>query len=182
MAKDKWAPFLLSTQGRLDPWFDEEPRQSVPPSASVAPPPPLASRTRATVAGAVVGGIGGIVAVAVATLAARRRGADVAAVIGGLASRGDDPLVTQAVGLALAAVLGMAVGVTISQLTRHVRRATPVLLFGTVFAPAVWLAVHVFVLRRLEPLLASTLPFTAMLLGSAAFGALLSAVVPLRDR
>jgi hypothetical protein len=181
MPNDK-SPFLVTTRGSLDRWFDEEPRPSVLPGASQPPSPPLPSRGRSTIAGGVVGAFAGIVATAIAALAWGHATIEAARAIGGAASPTIDSAARAAVGFAIVGLLGGLAGIGLSRLTRHVRRVTPLLLFGMIFAPALWLALYVFVLGRVTPHLAAALPFNAILIGSATFGGLLALLVPLRGR
>lgn len=146
-----------------DEWFALEPRYSLPPSASVPPPPPkLPSRARSAIAGVVVGAAGGAVALTTAQVLAKR-----------------ELSIVSGTGWAIAAVLGAILAVLVALVTRHVRRALPIAIFGAVFGPVVWLGAHVIVLRRHAALI-EALPLGPMLVGIALFGVLLAAIVPTR--
>jgi len=146
-----------------DEWFALQPRYSLPPSISVPPPPPkLPSRGRTALAGLVVGAVGGAACLALAQVLAKR-----------------DLAVMPGTGWAVAAAIGATIAVNVALVTRHVRRALPLAIFGVVFGPFAWLGVYVIAVRR-HAAFAAALPLGPMLLGIALFGALLALIVPAR--
>ena len=166
-------------------WFDAQPRVSLPPSAPSMPPSAPFARVkpgRAIVAGAVAGVFGGIAFALVPQLVSEKtkHPVPVARVFGMILTRNvDNQSVAGVVGCA---VVGLVLAALIIFLTRHVKRALPIALFGLVFAPIVWLAVQSLVLPRTSPWLASMLPIGPMLLGAAAGGLSLVLAIPIRGR
>ncbi len=181
------APVPLVKRADLrESWFDAQ--QPPPRESSFSLPPPSIPRPtvgRSILAGVVAGAVAGVAFVGTAMVAAQRLRlpGNIARTIGTWVSRGalsGDSATYGAVG-ALAGV-GLLLGTVLSISTRHVRRTLPLLMFGVIFAPVLWLAVHVFVLRRFSPGLAAELPFSAMTLGALAFGACFALVPALRGR
>ena len=176
---------LVRPAGLREPWFDAQPPRSsltsIPPSA---PSGAFAHVTagRALLAGAIAGLFGGIAFAIVPGLASTRVGhyVDVAAVFGVLvASSVRD---ARLVGVVACALVGLVFGALVIFLTRHVKRALPIALFGIVFTPVAWLAFQALLLPRFSPWLASMLPIGPMLLGAAAGGLSLALAIPIRGR
>lgn len=168
--------------GLRDSWFDGQPRHSVPPSTSMPPPPPLPSRGRTIFAGALVGAVAASAGVFVARALSAHMPYDVVKGLARTVSRGDlRGLPEAAWAFGTAGIVGLLLGVAVALLTRHVRRALPLTIFGMIFAPVLWLGVHVLSVRH-HPWLALALPIGPMLIGCAAFGLLLGLVIPLRGR
>ena len=156
---------------------------------SAAPPPMVVvakrGELRPATAGAVVGGVGGPVMLAVSTLVAHRTGnpLDIASMMGTSLSRG--ALTGNAafgLGLSLAVVAGAAVGVAFALLTRRLRMLAPLMAFGLLLATSSWVVIHALVLPHLVPWLARALPIVPMTIGAAVFGVILSLELPLRTR
>lgn len=163
-----------------DEWFDREVRHSVPPDTGRLPPVVLPSRARAVFAGIAVGAVAGAVAITVARVLAKRDVSDaIARAITGGNLHG---LPKEAWAFGLAAIIGACIAVLVALVTRHVKRAIPVAIFGAVFAPVLWLGVHVVALRHHAWLVTEALPIGPMIVGSALFGALLCLIVPIRGR
>jgi hypothetical protein len=140
---------------------------------------------RPVTAGAVVGGVGGAVMLAVSTLVARRAGheLDLASLIGASISRGW--LAGNAAfwaGLTLSILTGAVVGMLFANLTRRLRLLAPLMAFGLVLTTSTWLVIHALALPRFVPWLARALPIGPMTIGAALFGIILSLELPLRTR
>ncbi len=127
--------------------------------------------------GATVLGLGAAALVANASGARAR----IEEVIGGALTRhAFDGPTTTAIGIGVMLLAGAILGAAVSHLTRHVVRTMPMVIFGLLFAPALWFAVDVLVLRRFAPHAAQLAPLGATLLGAGVFGAALAFAVPLR--
>lgn len=136
-------------------------------------------------AGALAGALAGPAMLAVSSLLAARaqQPLGLAALLGAFASRSvlGGPWEV-ALGWAVAVVFGTVVGACFGALTRRLRLFAPALLFGIVLSFCAWTVLHVLLLRRFAPALASTLPFSPMVLGAMTFGAVLAFEVPIRTR
>ncbi|MGZ3420625.1 MAG: hypothetical protein ACXVEE_22305 [Polyangiales bacterium] len=176
---ERHEPIPLSKPASVrDEWFDGEPRYSVPPETAKPQPVILASKARTVLAGIVVGAAAGTVAISVARVVARR---DITQAIARALSGGnlrDVPSAGWAFGVA--ALTGAVLALVVALVTRHVRRAIPIAIFGAIFAPVLWLGVHVLALRHHAWLVTEALPIGPMIVGSAIYGALLSLIVPIR--
>lgn len=136
-------------------------------------------------AGAIVGGVGGAVMLATATLAAHRTGSnvDIAATIGSVVTRG--ALVGTpafALGVVFAIATGGLIGALFAIVTRRLRRLAPLVAFGLIVATSAWVVVHAIALRHFAPWLARAIPIAPMLVGAAVFGLILAMQLPLRTR
>ncbi len=159
-------------------WFEREPRYSLPPPLSVPPPPPkLPSAPRTILAGVVIGAVGGAAALSIAQALAKTDANH--AIARALSQSSGVPDAVWAFGVACS--IGAFIAVLVAMLTRHVQRALPIAMFGAIFAPVLWLCLHVFALRRHDELLLA-LRLGPMLVGIAVFGALLALIVPVRGR
>jgi hypothetical protein len=134
------------------------------------------SRNSSTLCGAFIGLVAASAMIATAMFASH---ADVARILGGAFTRYASGWESTA-GLAAFSVIGMLLGAGFARATKHVERMLPVAIFGIVFSPIVWLALHVFVLARFAPAVAAALPVGALVMGAAVAGLFLSLVVPLR--
>ena len=140
----------------------------------------LPSRARTVYAGLAAGAIAGAGGFLLAWTVGKRVGVDLVGAIAGSLSRGPLSVVPGiARGLLPPFAIALFVGVLVALVTRHVRRAIPVSIFGAIFVPTTWLALHVVALHR-APWLVSVLPLGPMLLGCALFGLLLGSVVAIR--
>ncbi|MEO7096889.1 MAG: hypothetical protein ABI175_26760, partial [Polyangiales bacterium] len=140
---------------------------------------------RPATAGAIAGGVGGAVMLAVSTLAARRggHGFDVASVIGTSVSRGAlTGNAAFALGVVLSVVAGAAIGMLFATITRRLRLLAPLMAFGLLLATSSWVVIHALALPRFVPWLARALPVAPMTIGAAVFGLILSLELPLRTR
>jgi hypothetical protein len=155
-----------------------------PPSMSIPPSAPFArvKPGRAVMAGAIAGLFGGIAFALVPQLVSQNttHPVAVARVLGMVLTR--DASSQPIVGVVGCALVGLVIVALITFLTRHVKRALPLAIFGIVFTPIVWLAVQSLVLPRTAPWLASMLPIGPMLLGAVAAGLSLVLAVPIRGR
>jgi len=182
--KETEAVPLVKRADLRESWFDGHPPResltSIPP-----PPPPKPALGRTILGGCIAGFVGGVAFVGVASLAAQklRLGSNVARTFGTWLSRGAllDNAATYG-GVVMIAGIGLVLGAFLSLATRHVRRGLPMMLFGLLFAPVVWLSLHVFVLRRFVPARAAELPFGPLVLGAAVFGACFGLLPALRGR
>lgn len=182
MSQDPQDPVpLVRPAGLREPWFDGQPRPSLPPSI----PPPSGAFVRVTpgralMAGGIAGVVGGAAFALVPGLVSSRIAyyVDVAAVFGVLfAPRADN---AKLIGILVCVAIGLVFGALVTLLTRHVKRALPIALFGLVFTPGLWLAFQALLLPRMSPWLASMLPIGPMLVGAAAGGLSLVLAVPLK--
>jgi hypothetical protein len=174
-------PMPLSQPASLrDEWFNREVRHSVPPDTGRLPPVVLPSRGRAAFAGIVVGAVAGAVGITVARVLAKR---DVSAAIAQALTGGNlHGVPKEGWTFGLAALFGAVIALAVALVTRHVRRAVPIAIFGAVFAPVLWLGLHVVALRHHAWLVTEALPIGPMIIASALYGALLALIVPIRGR
>jgi hypothetical protein len=181
MPPESQDPVPLTRPGGLrESWFDGHPPRSsltsIPPSAPFA----KVSAGRALVAGAIAGIFGGVAFACVPQIVAdgTRHPVAVTRVFGSILTR--DVTSQPYAGVVGCALVGLVLGALITLVTKHVKRALPIALFGLLFAPIVWLAVQSLVLPRTAPWLAAALPIGPMLLGAAAGGLTLVLAIPIR--
>jgi hypothetical protein len=188
MAYDDAEPFPLMRRrdeiGLGERWFDAPDARASRTSIESSPPPPWRAPTaRSVMAGIVTGAAGGFGLVASAALVgfAFDPEANVPHTLGtwvsGAALQGE---LATAAGFGSAVLVGAALAVLLSLATRHLRRGLPLLLFGVIFVPALWLAIDVLLLRRYAPTHEAGLPFGAMVVGAAVFGACFALLPKLR--
>jgi hypothetical protein len=82
----------------------------------------------------------------------------------------------------LPVVGGLILGALLGYLSRRLIRVVPRLLFFGLLLPVIAIFVHAFVVRRLAPGVAETLPFGPFALGALVYGVFLAVVSPLRAR
>ena len=136
-------------------------------------------------AGAIVGGVGGAVMLAVSTVAAHRTGQslDIATLIGHSVTRGAlAGNAAFALGVALAIAVGAMIGALFATVTRRLRLLAPLMAFGLLVTTSSWIVIHALALPRFVPWLARALPVAPKTVGAAVFGLILSLELPLRTR
>ena len=157
---------------------------------SLQPQPPMVVVTkrgemRPATAGALVGGVGGAVMLAVSTLVTHRsgNGLDIASLIGTSITRGAlAGNAAFATGVGVSIVAGAVLGALFALVTRRLRHFAPLMAFGLLAATSSWIVIHALALPRLVPWLARALPVVPMTIGAAVFGVILSLELPLRTR
>jgi hypothetical protein len=105
--------------------------------------------------------------------------ADVARAIGTAMTKGGTGCESE-IAIGMLMLCGMLFGAGFARATIHVERMLPIAIFGVIFAPITWVAMHVFVLARVAPAIAGALPVGGLVMGAAVAGIVLSFVVPLR--
>ena len=136
-------------------------------------------------AGAITGGVGGAVMLALATVLTRRQGqpVDIASMRGSGISRGAlEGTAAFAVGVALCVLAGAGLGALFAVVTRRLRQLPALMALSLVLSTASWMVVQAVAIRHLAPWLARALPVAPMMIGAAVFGLVLSLELPLRTR
>jgi hypothetical protein len=77
---------------------------------------------------------------------------------------------------------GVVLGAVLGYLSRRLIRVVPRLLFFGLLLPIIAIFVHAFVVRRLAPGVAETLPFGPVAAAALVYGVFLAVVSPLRVR
>lgn len=171
---------LVRAPSLRESWFDSHHEPSVSSSAEIDVRDSTSPSAAPTNSSALCGAFIGLVAAAAMIMTAMTLShADVARAFGRALTKesiGGD----SALGIFVLMVWGMVIGAGFARATIHVRRMLPVAIFGIVFLPIAWLALHVFVLERFGPRVAQALPVGGMVAGAAVAGLVLSFVVPLR--
>jgi hypothetical protein len=140
--------------------------------------------TRSSLLGAVAGGVGGILAIAVAD-ASQGQGSlalNLEAALG-QASSVDPTRIRILLGVALA--VGLVTGAGFGALTRRLHGIFARLVFGTVLVPSIWIALQAFVLHPFAPFAPGALqalPFVPCLLGAIGFGVCVALALPVAPR
>jgi hypothetical protein len=144
-------------------WFDEQQRMSDAPSGRSSGLPPIKPAGWSTILGSVGGAVGGVIAVLI----------DERLALGFAATEA-----RLGVALSVGAVLGGVFG----RLTRRLFRVLARILFGAILAPALWLLVYAFAIKRFAPHFADILPFGPSVVGALAYGVCVGLIPPLRTR
>lgn len=177
-------PIPLTRRGDLrENWFDAEPRYSIPVIESIPPPGWRASIYRSLLAGIVAGVTGGLCFTGIVTLMSLVLGLEnnVPRNIGAWITDGalTDLFATLA-GVGVVVAIALATTLFLSVVTRHVRRATHLVIFGVIVMPSLWLSIDAL-MRVYAPSLAVALPVVPMTIGWLGFGACFGLLPPLRE-
>jgi hypothetical protein len=179
----------MSTEALKDDWFDPPPPSRPVAFGSDLSPVPLHTRVsgdaaRSSLAGAIAGVIGGVLALGLADWSASHaRFVEHARLVLGQSSslRLSTPGVTRE-WILLAALVGLLAGALFGRLTRRLFPVVPRVLFGMVLVPSLWTLVYAFVILRFVPGLALVAPFVPTVLGALVFGLCVALARPIRRR
>jgi hypothetical protein len=172
-----------------DVWFDPPPSSRPVALGSELSSAPLRARAsadpaRSSLAGALAGVAGGVLALGLADAAANRaRFVEHARIV--LGQGHSVGLATPAMTrewIAFAALVGLLAGALFGRLTRRLFPLVPRVLFGVVLVPSLWTMVYAFGVLRFAPRLALVGPFGPTLLGALAFGLCVALARPIRRR
>jgi hypothetical protein len=166
-------------------WYSDDPRYSVPPPSLQPPPPqPIGDPTWSTLLGAVAGGLGGFMMLLAAQFVAYMQHSkyDFVVLSASAAKRVAMGKVFPGQAFVLPVVCGVVLGALLGYMSRRLIRVVPRLLFFGLLLPIITIFVHAFVIRRLAPGVAETLPFGPLAVGALVYGVFLAVVSPLRVR